>query len=49
MKLFVYSFRPFDEKEIFDDLKNKYDFEELAHNQIKKYEEEGYECKVVAV
>ena len=27
MKLFVYSFRSFDEKSVFDDLKNKYDFE----------------------
>lgn len=27
MKLFVYSFRSFDEKAIFEDLKNKYDFE----------------------
>lgn len=35
----------FDLSIINDNLKNKYDFEELAHNQIKKYEEEGYECQ----
>lgn len=35
----------FDQSLISDDLKDKYAFEELAHNQIKKYEEEGYECK----
>ncbi len=27
MKLFVYSFRSFDEKKVFDELKNKYDFD----------------------
>lgn len=35
----------FDQNLIGDDLKSKYDFEELTHNQIKKYEAEGYECK----
>ena len=35
----------FDQSVISEDLKDKYDFEELNHNQIKKYEEEGYECK----
>lgn len=35
----------FDQSVISQELKDKYDFEELNHNQIKKYEEEGYECK----
>lgn len=35
----------FDQSLISEELKEKYNFEELAHNQIKKYEEEGYECK----
>lgn len=35
----------FDQSLISDEVKEKYAFEELAHNQIKKYEEEGYECK----
>lgn len=35
----------FDISTISDTLKEKYDFEQLAHNQIKKYEKEGYECK----
>ncbi len=35
----------FEINNISEELKNKYDFEELAHNQIKKYEEEGYDCK----
>lgn len=30
---------------ISEELKNKYNFVDLAHNQIKKYEEEGYDCK----
>lgn len=28
-----------------DELKRKYEFEELYHNQIKKYENDGYNCK----
>lgn len=35
----------FEYDKISDELKEKYEFEELNHNQIKKYEEEGYECK----
>ena len=35
----------FDLSVINEELKNKYAFEELNHNQIKKYEKEGYECK----
>ena len=35
----------FEMSNISDELKDKYNFEELAHNQIKKYKEEGYECK----
>lgn len=35
----------FDFDSIDDDIKNKYNFEKLNHNQIKKYEQEGYECK----
>ena len=35
----------FDPSIISEELKEKYDFEELSHNQIKKYEEEGYECE----
>ena len=35
----------FEINNISEELRNKYDFEELAHNQIKKYEEEGYDCK----
>lgn len=35
----------FEISNISEELKNKYDFEELTHNQLKKYEEEGYECK----
>lgn len=35
----------FDQSLISETIKDKYDFEELSHNQIKKYEKEGYECK----
>lgn len=35
----------FEQSAISEELKDKYDFEELSHNQLKKYEEEGYECK----
>lgn len=35
----------FKQDTISNELKEKYDFEELAHNQIKKYEKEGYDCK----
>lgn len=31
--------------DVSDELKEKYDFEELFHNQLKKYQNEGYECK----
>lgn len=35
----------FNQDTISEKLKEKYDFEALTHNQLKKYEEEGYECK----
>ena len=35
----------FDFNNIDEEIKNKYSFEKLNHNQIKKYETEGYECK----
>ena len=35
----------FDMNNISEELRDKYDFEELTHKQIKKYEEEGYDCK----
>lgn len=35
----------FDFNTIDDDIKEKYAFEKLNHNQIKKYEAEGYKCK----
>ena len=35
----------FDQSIISEELKEKYDFEALSHNQIKKYEKEGYDCK----
>lgn len=35
----------FEFNEMSDEIKEKYEFEELNHNQIKKYEEEGYECR----
>lgn len=35
----------FDQDTISEEIKEKYGFEELNHNQIKKYEKEGYECK----
>lgn len=28
-----------------DELKSKYNFDDVSYNQIKKYEEEGYNCK----
>lgn len=28
-----------------EELKRKYEFEDLYHNQLKKYEDEGYKCK----
>ena len=30
---------------ISNELKEKYEFEDLYHNQLKKYEKEGYKCK----
>lgn len=35
----------FDFNTISENLKEKYEFEDLFHNQIKKYEKEGYKCK----
>lgn len=35
----------FDFSNISKELKEKYEFEDLFHNQIKKYEDEGYKCK----
>lgn len=35
----------FDYEKISDEIKNKYDLEKLNHIQIKKLEEQGYECK----
>lgn len=35
----------FDLNTISDDLKEKYEFENLYHNQLKKYEQEGYKCE----
>lgn len=48
MKLFVYSFRSFDEKSIFEDLKNKYDFEYAYTHEYPSVENaylsEGYDA-----
>ncbi len=48
MKLFVYSFRSFDEKSIFEDLKNKYDFEYAYTSEYPNIENahlaEGYDA-----
>ena len=30
---------------ISEELKDKYEFEDLFHNQLKKYEDEGYKCE----
>lgn len=35
----------FDFNNLSELLKEKYEFEDLFHNQIKKYEKEGYKCK----
>lgn len=35
----------FDFNNISKELKKKYEFEDLFHNQIKKYEDEGYKCE----
>ena len=35
----------FDFSTIDTQLKEKYNFDNLNHNQIKKYQDEGYECK----
>lgn len=35
----------FDFNTITEEFKEKYEFEDLYHNQIKKYEQEGYKCE----
>lgn len=35
----------FDFSTISDEMKEKYEFEDLYHNQLKKYEDEGYKCE----
>jgi len=35
----------FDVSSISEELKNKYQFEDLYHNQLKKYESDGYKCE----
>ena len=35
----------FDFVTISNELKDKYEFEDLYHNQLKKYENEGHKCK----
>lgn len=35
----------FDFSKISDEIKEKYEFEDLYHNQLKKYENDGYKCK----
>ena len=35
----------FDFSTLSEELKRKYEFKELYHNQLKKYEDEGYKCK----
>lgn len=35
----------FDFSNISKELKEKYEFEDLFHNQLKKYEDEGYKCQ----
>lgn len=43
-KEFVVTYN-FEYNKLSDEIKNKYDLTELNHNQIKKYEEQGFKCQ----